>query len=114
MSKEINRRQFIKKSTAIGVSSVLGGSFIPKPATGHSVIDIAVVKGVDYFKNAKRAVELLGGMQRFVPKNSKVALLPNPQSNNPGTYTKPEIVRAAIQMCKEAGAKEVAILGWLL
>ncbi|MGD9345233.1 MAG: DUF362 domain-containing protein, partial [Candidatus Aminicenantes bacterium] len=30
-----------------------------------------------------------------------------------GTYTKPEIVRAAIQMCKEAGAKEIDCIGWL-
>jgi uncharacterized protein (DUF362 family) len=113
MSKEINRRQFIKKSTAIGVSSVLGNTFMQDIALSNSSIDIAVVKGPDYLTNAKKALELLGGMQRFVPKGSKVALLPNPQSNNPGTHTKPEIVRAAIQMCKECGAKKIACIGWL-
>jgi len=113
MSKEINRRQFIKKSTIFGVSSVLGSTLAQDIALRNNTIDIAVAKGPNYLKNTKKAVELLGGMQKFVPKNSKVALLPNPQSNNPGTYTKPEIVHSAIQMCKKAGAKEIAILGWL-
>ena len=113
MSKKINRRAFIKKSTSIGVGSVLGTSLLSEVAFPKESIDIAVVKGNNYFSNAFKAVELLGGIQKFVPQKSKVALLPNPQSNNPGTFTKSEIVKAAIQMCKQAGAKEIAILGWL-
>ena len=113
MSKKINRRSFIKKSTSIGVGSVLSTSLLSEVAFSDESIDIAVVKGNNYFANAIKAVELLGGIQKFVPKNSKVALLPNPQSHNPGTFTKPEIVKAAIQMCKNAGAREIAILGWL-
>ncbi len=113
MSKEINRRQFIQKSAAISLSSVLGGTLTSNIKFKDPNIDMVVVKGEDYFKNAKKAVETLGGMKKFVPKNSKVALLPNPQSHHPGTFTKPEIVRAAIQMCKEAGAKEIAFIGWL-
>jgi len=113
MSEKITRRSFIKKSTAIGVSSVLGSTLIPNMALSNEPIDMVVVKGQNYLENTKKAVELLGGMENFVPKNSKVALLPNPQSNNPGTFTKAEIVRAAIQMCKNAGAKEIACIGWL-
>jgi len=113
MSKKINRRSFIKKSTSIGVGSVLSTSLLSEVAFAKESIEIAVVKGKNYFLNAIKAVELLGGIHKFVPKNSNVALLPNPQSNNPGTFTKPEIVKAAIQMCKQAGAKEIAILGWL-
>jgi uncharacterized protein (DUF362 family) len=113
MTKEINRRQFIQKSAAISVTSVLGSKLTANITLNDKTIDLAVVKGQNYFKNTKKAVETLGGMEKFVPKNSKVALLPNPQSNNPGTFTKPEIVRASIQMCKEAGAKEIACIGWL-
>ena len=113
MSKKINRRSFIKKSTSIGVGSVLGTSLLSEVAFSDESIDIAVVKGKDYFSNTIKVVELLGGIQKFVPKNSKVALLPNPQSNNPGTFTKPEIVKAAIKLCKKAGASEIAVLGWL-
>ena len=39
--------------------------------------------------------------------------MPNVQSKNPGTFTKPEILRAAIRMCKAAGAKEIACLSYL-
>lgn len=113
MSQKITRRSFMKKSAAIGVGSVLGRSLVQDLTFGDEAIDIAVVKGQNYFENTKKAVELLGGMGKFVPKNSKVAILANPQSNNPGTYTKPEIVRATIQMCKAAGAREIACLGWL-
>lgn len=113
MSKEINRRQFIQKSAAIGLSSVLGGTLATNINLEDQNIDMAVVKDRDYFKCTIKAVETLGGMKKFVPKNSKVALLPNVQSRHPGTFTKPEIVRAAIRMCKEAGAKEIACIGWL-
>ncbi len=92
MTKEINRRQFIRKSAAISVSSVLGSNLAANITFSDKTIDMVVVKGQNYFKNTKKAVESLGGMEKFVPKNSKVALLPNPQSNNPGTFTKPEIV----------------------
>jgi uncharacterized protein (DUF362 family) len=113
MSKKINRRQFIQKSAAISISSVLGRNLTSNIKLEDQNIDMAVVKGEDYFKSTKKAVETLGGIKKFVPKNSKVALLPNVQSRHPGTFTKPEIVRAAIQMCKEAGAKEISCIGWL-
>ena len=117
MKKRMNRRTFIKKSAAIGASSIIGASILPgrsektspvfKARTG---VDVAVAQGEDYFKNAVHAVRELGGMGAFVPKGAKVAILANPQSINPGAFTNPEIVRAAIQMCKEAGAGEIACI----
>jgi uncharacterized protein (DUF362 family) len=59
------------------------------------------------------AVAQLGGMEKFVPKGAKVAILPNVQRWHPGTFTKPGIVRAIVQMCKKAGAAEVNCLSWL-
>ena len=113
MSKEITRRSFVKKSAAIGVGTVLCRPLIDDITLGNNPPDLAVVKGYNYSENTKKAVEILGGIRKFVPQHSKVALLPNPQSYNPGTHTKPEIVRAVIHMCKDAGADEIACLGWL-
>ncbi len=45
-------------------------------------------------------------------KGAKVALLPNVQSRHPGSFTKPEILRAVIRLCKKAGAAEVDCLSW--
>lgn len=113
MSKEINRRSFIKKSAAIGITSVVGGSIIPSIVFGETSPDISVIQGTDYFKNTMQAVSNLGGMGKFVSKNAKVAILANPQRNNPGAFTCPEVLRAVIKMCKKAGAKEISCLSWL-
>ena len=114
MTKKISRRSFIKKSTTIGVGSLVAGSIIPglSIAASKQKVDIPVVQGQNYFDNTIKAVEQLGGMQQFVPEHSKVAILANPQRNNPGAYTKPGILRATIHMCKKAGAKEINCISW--
>lgn len=109
MAKTISRRSFIKESAAVGVGSLLGGSFL----FAEDTVDISVAKGEDYFENTLKAVEQLGGMKQFVPKNARVAILANPQRNNPGAYTKPQVLAAALRMCKKAGAKEIACISWL-
>ena len=116
MPKKITRRSFIKKSTTAGASAMLG----LKLAGTNSVFsktsknpDISVVKGEDYFQTTIKAVEKLGGMEKFVPKNAKVAVLANPQRNNPGAFTKPAVVKAVIRMCVEAGAREVTCISLL-
>ena len=116
MTLKFNRRSFIKKGAAISAVSVLGARFFPSISIGKETseeIDISVVQGENYFENTIKAVEQLGGMKKFVPKGSKVAILPNVQRNNPGAFTKPEIVKAVVRMCKEAGAKEVNCISML-
>ena len=119
MAEKIGRREFIKKSAAVGASAVFGDRLIssladgPRSALAADKIDIAVALGSDYAAMAARAVELLGGMEKFVRKGSKVLLFPNVQSKNPGTFTKPEILRSVIRMCKKAGAGEINCLSWL-
>lgn len=115
MAKKISRRSFIKQTTTIGVGSLVAGNIIADigMAAPKGKVDVSVVQGEDYFKNTIKAVKQLGGIGQFVPKNSKVAILANPQRNNPGAFTKPEILKAAVQLCKEAGAKEIACISWL-
>jgi uncharacterized protein (DUF362 family) len=73
---------------------------------------VAVVSGDDYGRNAVRAIELLGGIERFVAQNSRVALLPNVQGSHPATFTNAAVVRAVIRLCRAAGAKEINLLSW--
>ncbi|MHC5062229.1 MAG: DUF362 domain-containing protein [Planctomycetota bacterium] len=116
MAKKITRRTFIKESTAIGATTLIGGSILSGPSgllLAGEKADITVVKGQNYLKSTEMAVEKLGGMKKFVAKNSRVAILPNAQRNNPGAYTNPDVVRAVVRMCKEAGAKEINCLSWL-
>ena len=66
MSKKINRRSFIKKSTSIGVNSVLSTSLLSEVTFAKESIDIAVVEGKNYYLNTIRAVELIGGISKIL------------------------------------------------
>ena len=110
MKNKLNRRSFIKKSTAIGATSIIGAGIFPNLLFGKEIletIDISVVKGENYFENTLKAVELLGGMKKFVSKDSKVGILINSPWSKPGSYTNPDVALAVLKMCFNAGAKEI-------
>lgn len=118
MAKKIDRREFLKTSLQAGATAFLAGNAVSpllgKMGTAPSLeaSEIAVVASDDAARAAEQAVGLLGGMKKFVQEGARVALLPNVQSNHPGTFTKPDIVRAVIRMCHQAGAREVNFLSW--
>jgi len=112
----MKRREFLKTSAVFGVASALGAgkeSLNRTSLADAKGTEVAVAHGADFGKATEKAVALLGRMEKYVPKGAKVAILPNSQSKNPGAHTKPEIVRTAIRLCKEAGAGEIACLSWL-
>ncbi len=119
MKKEkIRRREFLRRSMSLGLGVSLGNASLSKIIRRAFFLtdegsEISVVTGSDYFRNTIKAVEALGGIAKFVPKGAAVAIVPNSQSRHPGTFTKPEIVRAVIRLCKEAGAREINCLSWL-
>jgi len=119
MARKIGRREFFKTGAQAGLTLALGRKLaaapIGRPATGvdAAATGVAVGTGADFGKAAVKAVDLLGGMGRFVKKGARVALLPNVQSRHPGTYTKPEVLRAVIKLCRDAGAADIDCLSWL-
>jgi len=118
MRRSIERREFLKKGLKVGLTAAVGGPLLrqfagdPFSALAKDAPDIAVVWGDDYGKNALKAVELLGGIERFVSRNSRVAILANVQSSHPGAFTSPAVLRAAIRVCRQAGAKEINLVTW--
>lgn len=119
MNNKITRRNFIKRGAAFGVSTSIGTSGLSNiiedavnPNFPHKNIDVAVTVGRDYFENTKKAIEILGGMSKYVPKNSSVLLLGNVW-RIPGTYTKPDIFRAIARMCRDAGAKKITCVSMM-
>jgi uncharacterized protein (DUF362 family) len=108
MRESISRRSFIKSSALLGASTILGSSTLGSVFADVNV-DIAAVKGTDYFKNTMKAVEILGGMPKFVSKQSKVGLLINSPWQYQGSYVNPEVTLAVLRMCLDAGAKEIGV-----
>ena len=117
MALKIGRREFFKKSAQAGLALAVGkglaaGAGMAAASPAPKTADVAVGISPDYEKAAMKAVELLGGIKKFIPKGARVALLPNVQSRHPGSFTKPEILRAVIKLCRKAGAEEVNCLSW--
>lgn len=116
MSTQFNRRSFLKTGALLGAGSLFVNNALSDLLSGTGdvfaleKVDISVVQGSDYYKDTIKAVEIIGGMKKFVPKGSTVGLLVNSRYNKPGTYVKPEIALAVINMCYEAGAKEIISL----
>jgi uncharacterized protein (DUF362 family) len=117
MTTQIERREFLRKSLRFGLTAAAGpllGRFGGSALFGRpkDSPDVAVVSGDDYGQNVVKAVELLGGIGRFVPKGSRVAILANVQSSHPGTFTSPAVVRSVLRLCRQAGAGEVNLVSW--
>jgi len=109
--QEVNRRDFIKKSIIAGSAVALLPGFV-KGAIPVESFDICAVTGTDYFKNTLKAVELLGGISKFVPKGSKVGVLHNAPNwwSRPGSHTNTDVVLALLQLLNDAGIKEIMYL----
>ena len=117
MALKIGRREFFKKSAQAGLALAVGRELAAgaKPVgagPAAKAVVVAVGIGAEYEQATMLAVDLLGGIKKFVPKKARVALLPNVQSRHPGSFTKPEVLRAVIRLCKKAGAKEINCLSW--
>lgn len=105
----MKRREFLK-------DLALGSLMLKMPgwlrAQAPSWPDIAWVEGDDPATITKKAIELLGGMKRFISRGDKVVIKPNigwDRTPELAACTNPEVVRALVEMCFEAGAKEVIV-----
>jgi uncharacterized protein (DUF362 family) len=71
----------------------------------------------DRITATRTAIQLLGGMERFVKKGNRVILKPNmsfPHPPDRATNTHPEVVATVAELCIQAGASEIIILDYPL
>ena len=74
--------------------------------------DVVIAKG-DPARATRLAVDMLGGMGRFVKAGHKVVIKPNmsfARTPELGSNTHPLVVKEVLIMCKEAGAAKVRVL----
>ena len=77
-----------------------------------SIYTVSIVRGDDVARQVREAVNLLGGMERFVKPGDRVLVKPNmtgPASYEKGVTTNPAVVEALARMALEAGAGAVDI-----
>jgi uncharacterized protein (DUF362 family) len=109
------RRDFLKTTAACGIAAGAGPllcSVRSSCAAAQPQSTLAVVQGARPAATRK-AVQLLGGMEAFVKKDSRVVLKPNmswASTVESAADTHPEVVREVAAMCIEAGASEVRVL----
>ena len=117
-SHKWTRRDFLKTSAKTGLLLTTGYPLISIPSSVWGSIgvsspaDLAVIKG-DPAKAVLKAVNLLGGINRFVEKGQRVVIKPNmsfAKTPDEASNTNPLVVATVAKACIEAGAKNVLIL----
>ena len=116
MANHISRRSFLRNGALAGTAALaadsLGGMLARSLGIYSRTVpaDLAVVTGSNCYDATVRAVELMGGMGRFVHRGTRVGLLVNSRYTKPGTFVKPQITLAVIAMCRQAGAAQIVSL----
>ncbi len=106
----VSRRGFLKAGAA---STFVSGPFFSGIVYAQGSADLASVKGADITATVKAAVAAIGGIEAFVKKGSTVVIKPNLSFASPperATTTNPEVLQAVMNLCLEAGAKQVLVV----
>jgi len=113
----MKRRELLRR-LGLGVAAVGLGQVALGQKTGRQQQPIVVVAEKDKpAELVRKAIKALGGMGRFVKKGNRVLIKPNIAFARPpegAANTNPEVVAELVQLCFEAGAREVIVLDYTL
>jgi uncharacterized protein (DUF362 family) len=106
---ELTRRQFMKTAA---VATALGLTGEPSFSQAKEGYDLAVISG-EPIAATQKALEVMGGISRFVKKGSRVLIKPNMSFATPperASTTHPLVVATVAQACVDAGALQVLVV----
>ena len=118
MNDHLTRRAFLRSalgsSLAISGVTAMGGLTL-FPGSAHAVAKstVGVARNTTPEAMARAALAALGGMEKFVSRGENVIVKPNigwDRTPALAANTDPEVVRAVVSMCLEAGAKKVTVM----
>ncbi|GAK57929.1 hypothetical protein U27_04901 [Candidatus Vecturithrix granuli] len=112
----ISRREFLAAIAKVGITMGFTSQIPFGVLAAEAPIDLAIAKG-EPAQAVKLAIDVLGGIQRFVKAGQVVVLKPNMSFPNPpewGSTTHPEVVKTVAQLCLDAGAKRVMVIDYPL
>jgi uncharacterized protein (DUF362 family) len=113
LAKPIDRRTFLK--TLKGMACFTGASLLLPPGIGgarEKMPGVAVVNG-DTVAAVKKAVDMIGGISRFVKPGARVVIKPNMSfASGPerAANTHPDVIKTLVLICRQAGAGRVLVL----
>jgi uncharacterized protein (DUF362 family) len=106
----MNRRDFL---TDIALGTVLLRLCPNLLAQAKTYPDMALVTGESPAAITRDALAAVGGIKRFIAKGDKVMIKPNigwDRTPELAACTNPELVKTLVELCFEAGAKEVTVM----
>lgn len=117
---KMNRRKFFKNSFGAGMAAFTALSFGTAPrllsnvrkSENNMIYDLAAIKGGEPDVMFDKAIQAVGGIERFVKKNQVVVIKPNIGWNaepERAANTNPKLVGRVVKRCYEAGAKDVYV-----
>ena len=116
MMHRIDRRTFIRRTVQTAIAAAAGGlpvlDLLSMPAQAAQAPALAVRKGQDIPLLVRDTISALDGMENFVKQGDVVVVKPNigwDRTVELAANTHPEVVKALVQLCLEAGAKQVRI-----
>jgi uncharacterized protein (DUF362 family) len=114
----MDRRQFLEQVAAWSAGACLATpvfdvrSILAAEAKPKSNPLLAVAKGQDYDALVDSVMKPLGGIGAFVQKGARVVVKPNigwDRTPEQAANTHPDVVKAVVQRCLDAGAKRVLV-----
>ena len=106
----MKRRDFLKNMAAGSAFLSLHPRLFAQTETPP---DLALIQGESPGLITKEAISVLGGMDRFVSRGDKVLVKPNigwDRTPEQGACTNPEVIKTLVELCFEAGAKQVTVM----
>lgn len=106
----MKRRDFLKD---IAIGSLLLNIHPRAIAQSTGSPDVALIQGESPSLITKEAITALGGMQRFISRGDNVIIKPNigwDRTPEQAACTNPEVVKTLVELCFDAGAKEVKVM----
>ncbi len=114
----MHRRDFLKQIAALGLTAGAGRLVLPEEVWAMAPKEpppavVAKAQGTNYAQLVGDTIQALGGMKKFVNPGEVVVVKPNmawDRTPEMAANTNPVVVRQVVEMCLEAGAKQVKVL----
>ncbi len=115
----MKRRDFFKTTAMMGAASALSVNFeglqaalLSNKMSVEKAPDLVAVMGGEPEDMLEKALNALGGMERFVKKGQKIVIKPNigwDRKPELAANTNPKLISTLVKKCLDAGAQKVTV-----